>query len=262
MHFQSYSMFYSQELIQRNYREASSSRNVREIFKQRVLEAHDESDLKPIFQDGTCNYCFIRHGDLYFIATVTMNANVAVIMAFLYKLLAVFKEYFKSVEEESVKDNFVLIYELLDEMMDNGYPQATEPKILKEFINQSEANVVVRPKAIPTAVTGQTPWRSEGIVHKKNEIFLDVIEFANCLISAEGTVLHAEILGTIKMKSFLSGMPELKLGLNDKVLYEARGRRNKKTVDMEVERSLYANFKIMVLNSGRLFSSMRTPFPV
>jgi len=180
----------------------------------------------------------------------------------LYKLLAVFKEYFKSVEEESVKDNFVLIYELLDEMMDNGYPQATEPKILKEFINQSEANVVVRPKAIPTAVTGQTPWRSEGIVHKKNEIFLDVIEFANCLISAEGTVLHAEILGTIKMKSFLSGMPELKLGLNDKVLYEARGRRNKKTVDMEVERSLYANFKIMVLNSGRLFSSMRTPFPV
>jgi len=197
-----------QELIQRTYRGASSSRNVREIFKQRVLDTHDEAALKPIFQDGTCSYCFIRHGDLYFIATVTMNANVAMIMAFLYKLLAVFKEYFKSVEEESVKDNFVLIYELLDEMMDNGYPQATEPKILKEFINQSEANVVVRPKAIPTAVTGQTPWRSEGIVHKKNEVFLDVIEFANCLISAQGTILHAEILGTIKVLSYFNSIFE------------------------------------------------------
>jgi len=31
-------------------------------------------------------------------------------------------EYFKELEEESVRDNFVAIYELLDEMMDNGYP--------------------------------------------------------------------------------------------------------------------------------------------
>jgi len=31
-------------------------------------------------------------------------------------------EYFKELEEESVRDNFVIIYELLDEMMDNGYP--------------------------------------------------------------------------------------------------------------------------------------------
>jgi len=29
-------------------------------------------------------------------------------------------EYFKELEEESVRDNFVIIYELLDEMMDNG----------------------------------------------------------------------------------------------------------------------------------------------
>jgi len=31
-------------------------------------------------------------------------------------------DYFKELEEESVRDNFVVIYELLDEMMDNGYP--------------------------------------------------------------------------------------------------------------------------------------------
>ena len=32
---------------------------------------------------------------------------------------------FKEVEEESVRDNFVIIYELLDELMDFGYPQST-----------------------------------------------------------------------------------------------------------------------------------------
>jgi hypothetical protein len=35
-----------------------------------------------------------------------------------------------------VKRNFVLIYELLDETMDYGFPQLTEPAALKSFILQ------------------------------------------------------------------------------------------------------------------------------
>ena len=44
----------------------------------------------------------------------------------------VFSEYFKELEEESIRDNFVIIYELLDELMDFGYPQTTDSKILQE----------------------------------------------------------------------------------------------------------------------------------
>ena len=56
------------------------------------------------------------------------------------------------------------------------------------------------------------------------QIFLDVVEKLNLLVGANGTVLHSEIVGAVKMKSFLSGMPELKLGLNDKLMFEATGR--------------------------------------
>lgn len=73
---------------------------------------------------------------------------------------------------------------------------------------------------VPTAVSNIVSWRPEGIKHAKNEIFLDVIERLNILVSANGNVLRSEILGRIRMRSFLSGMPELKLGLNDKVLFE------------------------------------------
>lgn len=45
----------------------------------------------------------------------------------------VFMEYFKEMEEESIRDNFVIIYELMDELMDFGYPQFTESKILQEY---------------------------------------------------------------------------------------------------------------------------------
>ncbi len=45
-------------------------------------------------------------------------------------------------------------------------------------------------------------------------------------VSANGNVLRSEIVGSIKMRVFLSGMPELRLGLNDKVLFENTGRES------------------------------------
>lgn len=162
------------------------------------------------------------------------NTNALVVLNFLYQMVEVFEDYFKELCEESVKDNFVITYELLDEMMDFGYPQTTEPKVLKEFICVQEKHKLVRqPAAPPTSITSAVSWRGEGIKHKKNEIFLDVIEKLHLLVGSNGNVLRSEIMGVVKMKSFLSGMPELKLGLNDKVLMDATGRSGRRGVDME-----------------------------
>ena len=110
--------------------------------------------------------------------------------------------------------------------MDFGYPQTTESKILQEYITQESHKLEIAPKpvAVPAAVTNAVSWRSEGIRYRKNEVFLDVIESLNLLVSADGNVLRSEILGAVKMKCYLSGMPELRLGLNDKVMFDATGR--------------------------------------
>jgi len=97
-------------------------------------------------------------------------------------------------------------YELFDEVMDFGYPQTTESKILQEcvlfllfpfpslrlthlmnssrrrYITQEshKLEVQVRP---PMAVTNAVSWRSEGIRYRKNEVFLDVVESVNLLVS-------------------------------------------------------------------------------
>jgi AP-1 complex subunit mu len=161
------------------------------------------------------------------------NTNAAEILLFLHKIVEVFTEYFKELEEESIRDNFVIIYELLDEMMDFGYPQTTESKILQEYITQESHKLEVQARP-PIAVTNAVSWRSEGIRYRKNEVFLDVIESLNLLVSATGNVLRSEILGAIKMKCYLSGMPELRLGLNDKVMFETTGRATRgKAVEME-----------------------------
>lgn len=36
---------------------------------------------------------------------------------------------------------------------------------------------------VPTTVTNAVSWRSEGIKYKKNEVFIDVIESINVLVS-------------------------------------------------------------------------------
>jgi len=158
------------------------------------------------------------------------------IVMFLYRFVQLLKSYFNEVDEESVRDNFVIIYELLDEIMDFGYPQITDGKVLQEYITsesnktEDEANIP-RP---PSAVTGAVSWRAEGIKHRRNEVFLDVVESVNLIIAANGTPLRSEIFGSVQMRSQLSGMPELKLGLNDKVLFEQQGRATKgRTVELE-----------------------------
>ena len=53
-------------------------------------------------------------------------------------------------------------------------------------------------------------------------------------VNANGNVDRSEILGAVKMKCYLSGMPELRLGLNDKVMFESTGRNARgKAIEME-----------------------------
>ena len=77
---------------------------------------------KPVL----CTYmqvCLISCWDILYNLMIFIKFN---------DLFQIFAEYFKELEEESIRDNFVVIYELLDEVMDFGYPQTTDSKILQE----------------------------------------------------------------------------------------------------------------------------------
>lgn len=218
-------------LISRNYR-GDMDMGCIDKFMTLLMEKEEEGCVTPILRHADVAFMYIKHNNLYLVSTSKKNANVALIFAFLHKIVTVFSEYFKELEEESIRDNFVILYELLDELMDFGYPQTTDGKILQEFITQESHKVELQPR-LPLAVTNAVSWRSEGVRYRKNEVFLDVIESVNLLANAGGSVLRSEIVGAIKMRVYLSGMPELRLGLNDKVLFESTGRGKSKSVELE-----------------------------
>ena len=106
----------------------------------------------------------------------------------------------------------------------------TDTKILKEFI-RTESNKLFGDKnakkdtKLTEEFTRKCSWRPDGIKYKNNEVYLDVIEKVNSFISEKGVVLRSEVVGRMNMRCFLTGMPNLKLGLNDKVFFELTGRR-------------------------------------
>lgn len=44
------------------------------------------------------------------------------------------QDYCGLLSEEAVRKNFLLVYELLDEVIDYGYPQNSSSEALKEFV--------------------------------------------------------------------------------------------------------------------------------
>lgn len=139
---------------------------------------------------------------------------------FLRKFLELCASYFGAFNEVNVKNNFSLIYELLDEVLDNGYPQSTDPDALKIITEEAskKGGTIEEMKAIASQVTGQIGWRRLDIKYKKHEVYLDVVEKVNCLVSPSGQVLSSHVAGAIQMKCHLSGMPECKFGINDKLV--------------------------------------------
>lgn len=114
---------------------------------------------------------------------------------------------------------------MFQEILDFGYPQNSDVGILKTYITQQGVKSQTKEETaqITNQVTGQIGWRREGIKYRRNELFLDVLEYVNLLMSPQGQVLSAHVAGKIVMKSYLSGMPECKFGINDKLTIDSKG---------------------------------------
>ena len=79
--------------------------------------------------------------------------------------------------------------------MDFGIPQILDPDLLKKFIQEGATKLdiqsIQKKKQLTNQATGVTSWRPEGIKYKKNEVYIDVIESVNLLMSTKGkSTLH------------------------------------------------------------------------
>ncbi|KAM7379148.1 hypothetical protein PAMP_004720 [Pampus punctatissimus] len=211
-------------LISRVYRD-DIGRNAVDAFRVNVIHARQQVR-SPVTNIARTSFFHVKRSNIWLAAVTKQNVNAAMVFEFLYKMCDVMTAYFGKISEENIKNNFVLIYELLDEILDFGYPQNSETGALKTFITQQgiKGQTKEEQSQITSQVTGQIGWRREGIKYRRNELFLDVLESVNLLMSPQGQVLSAHVSGRVVMKSYLSGMPECKFGMNDKIVIDKQGK--------------------------------------
>ncbi|CAD8164252.1 unnamed protein product [Paramecium pentaurelia] len=216
-------------LIYRVYKD-DITRSETTQFCAKIVATKENKECPIINIDGT-SFIHITIKDIVVLATTKVNVNVAMTLQFLYQLVKVCRAYFGGeFDENCIKKHFVLIYEILDEVMDYGVPQIADADLLKKYIQEGGLkpelmNDVEKLKQLTSQATGATSWRPPNLVYRKNEVYLDVIESVNVLMSVKGTILKADVAGSIQVKCLLSGMPECKFGMNDKLLMQREPRK-------------------------------------
>lgn len=161
---------------------------------------------------------------MYLVFTTISNTSPLLGLEMLNRISKLLKDYLGVFSEETVRLNFTLIYELLDEVVDWGFPQATTTDSLKAYVFNEPVTIKKEEslKLDLSAFTNKTtssssadkPIAVRDREKQKNEIFVDIYERVNITFNSTGQILNQGIDGVIQMKSFLAGNPELTLALN------------------------------------------------
>ncbi len=97
-------------LLSRVYRQ-DVKRSLTDVFRVHVLAQNIKT---PMLTLGSTSFYYIKHENLFLVAVCKCNPNVALVFEFLYKVVSLGVKYFNRFDEDSVKDNFTFLYEIMD----------------------------------------------------------------------------------------------------------------------------------------------------
>ncbi|KAL6552334.1 AP-3 complex subunit mu [Orobanche hederae] len=130
--------------------------------------------------------------------------------------------------------------QLLDEMIDNGFPLTTESNILREMI--SPPNIVSKvlsvvtgntsnmSSTLPGATSSCVPWRKTDLKNTSNDVYVDLVEEMDATINRDGALVKCEVYGEVQVNSHLSGLPDLTLSFaNPSILNDVRVKKLRDT---------------------------------
>jgi len=216
-------------IIFKEYRNELHKGTAEIFFRNVKFWKGKQQDAPPIFNKDGVNYIWLKKNGLYFVFNTVRNISPCYVMELLIRLTKVLKDYCGVITEESIRTNFILIYELLDEILDFGYIQGTSTELLKAYVFNEPAMVEkpkssfkipnINPKTTPsTSVNKPITFKDKKGKKQKNEIFVDIHERITITFNNNGYVLNSSIDGTIQMKSYLAGNPDLNLALNEELI--------------------------------------------
>ena len=91
----------------------SCRRNAVDAFRVNVIHARQQVR-SPVTNIARTSFFHIKRSNIWLACVTKQNVNASMVFEFLHKMVVVMQSYFGKISEENIKNNFVLIYELLD----------------------------------------------------------------------------------------------------------------------------------------------------
>ena len=176
--------------------------------------------MPPILLSTRYYLCSIYREGVYMLALITGEVPPLFALEFLHRAYDVFVGYFGAVTPKTLTDNFSTAFQLLEEMLDNGYPMVTEPNALNSLVAPTTVLGSMAKALTGKSTVSETigegamsiiPWRRSGVVYTNNEIFFDITEDIDCIVESNGSVAAFDIRGVVACNCKLSGTPDLTL---------------------------------------------------
>ncbi|WFD35194.1 hypothetical protein MCUN1_002044 [Malassezia cuniculi] len=173
--------------------------------------------------------CHIKAGKLRILCPVSREIDPLIPFAFMRCVVGVLLEYLVGTDDESqltedlVCKHFDTVYQLIEEMLDGeGNVVMTEVNSLKDVVlPPSWLDRIIETVGIGshsertrTSLSSPIPWRRPNSKYTRNEVYLDLIESLEGIVSADGTPVGLDLWGSILCTAKLSGMPALRVSLN------------------------------------------------
>ncbi|GBE79230.1 clathrin adaptor mu subunit [Sparassis latifolia] len=180
----------------------------------------------PHLNDPGSACCHVKRGELRFLCPISGNLDPLYAFAFLQTFIDILREYFGTVSADTLRENFDVVYQLLEETLDSGgHPSTTStntlrdivlpPTLLQKMLNVAGVSGLANPGTNTHPFASPIPWRKVGVRYNNNEIYFDVSETLEAIVNKNGTPAASNVWGKIESNCKLSGTPDLLLILSN-----------------------------------------------
>ncbi|KZT26916.1 clathrin adaptor mu subunit [Neolentinus lepideus HHB14362 ss-1] len=207
-----------------------------DAYNNALTKVSRPEDVDPVLyvagisNDKPSACCHVGCGDLRLLCPVSGDVDPLFALAFIRTFIDILQEYLGHVSASTLRDNFDVVYQLLEETLDSGgHPLTTSPNALRDIVippsllnkllSVAGANISSLSAASSNPFASPIPWRKANLRHNSNEIYFDVVEELRAIVGRNGVSLSSDVSGKINTNCKLSGTPDLLLTFtNSKLL--------------------------------------------
>lgn len=100
---------------------------------------------------------------MLFVVSTQHNASPSFVFDALYRCMKIFRDFLGVLSEEAIRKNFILIYEIIDEMFDFGHPQSMTTEEIKTSIVNTPVMVEKTAKSFKPSILSRNVVSSNAI---------------------------------------------------------------------------------------------------